>query len=322
MRSRGERRSSPSSFPVVEPRPVGYTAGGVNDQTILAGRSGARRVLRKKGQLPVLPVLILLIMVFSGIMAPWIAPHDPLVASLSDRNDPPAWFAEGSANYLLGTDHLGRDLLSRILHGARISLILAAVTLGVGGGFGILMGLISGWYGGWVDDIVMRLVDIVLAVPLILVALVVVVAIGQGLDIIVLVMAIGVWPRFARMVRGEVLRLKEMDYVAITRVYGASSWRIIFRHLFPGVINTVIVLATLQVGLIIILEATLSFLGVGIPPPTPAWGAMVADGRDRLVGAWWIATLPGVALLLTVLAMNLFGDWLRDTLDPMLRQVE
>ena len=161
---------------------------------------------------------------------------------------------------------------------------MAAVTLVVGGGLDILTGLLAGWYGRWVDDLVMRLVDIVLAVPLILIALVVVASIGQGLDIIVLVMAIGVWPRFARMVRGQVLRLKEMDYVATARVFGASGWRIMFKHLFPGVINTVIVLATLQVGLIIILEATLSFLAVGIPPPTPAWGAMVADGRDRLVG--------------------------------------
>ena len=287
---------------------------------ILARRSGTRRVLRKMGQLPVLPVLILSIMVFSAIMAPWVAPHDPLTASLRARNEPPAWFAEGSANYLLGTDHLGRDLLSRMLQGARISLILAAVTLGVGGGVGILMGLVSGWYGRWVDELVMRLVDIVLAVPLILIALVVVLTLGQGLVIIVLVMAIGVWPRFARMVRGEVLRLKTMDYVAIAQVSGASTWRILFRHLFPGVINTVIVLATLQVGQVILLEAALSFLAVGIPPPTPAWGAMVADGRDRLVGAWWIATLPGIAIMLTVMSLNLFGDWLRDTLDPILRQ--
>ena len=135
-------------------------------------------------------------------------------------------------------------------------------------------------------------------------------------------MAVGVWPRFARMVRGEVLKLKAMDYVAMAQVSGASTWRIMFKHLLPGVINTLIVLATLQVGMIIILEAMLSFLGVGVPPPTPAWGAMVADGRDRLVGAWWIATLPGMAILLTVLSLNLFGDWMRDTLDPTLRQLE
>ena len=185
-----------------------------------------------------------------------------------------------------------------------------------------MVGLVAGWFGHWVDDLLMRLVDTMMAVPLILVALVVVSAIGQGFAIIVLVMAIGVWPRFARMVRGEVLKLKAMDYVAMAQVSGASTWRIMFKHLLPGVINTLIVLATLQVGMIIILEAMLSFLGVGVPPPSPAWGAMVADGRDRLVGAWWISTCPGVAILLTVLSLNLFGDWLRDTLDPTLRQLE
>lgn len=284
--------------------------------------SRTREVLRKMGQLPLLPMLIMSVVVVCGITAPWLSPHDPLIASLSDRNQPPAWFDEGSTEFLLGTDHLGRDILSRMFHGARISLILAAVTLGVGAGFGTLMGLVAGWYGRWVDDLIMRLVDTMMAVPLILIALVVVAAVGPGLAIIVLVMALGVWPRFARMVRGEVLKLKAMDYVAMAQVSGASTWRIMFKHLLPGVINTLIVLATLQVGMIIILEAMLSFLGVGVPPPTPAWGAMVADGRDRLVGAWWIATLPGMAILLTVLSLNLFGDWMRDTLDPTLRQLE
>ena len=168
----------------------------------------------------------------------------------------------------------------------------------------------------------MRLVDIILALPLILVALVLVVAVGQSFEMIIAVLALWIWPRFARMVRGEVLQLKTLDYVALARVAGASTPRILFAHLFPGTINTVIVVATLQVGIVILVEATLSFLGAGVPPPDPAWGSMVADGRDRLVDAWWVATMPGVAILLTVMSLNLFGDWLRDRLDPRLRQME
>jgi len=230
--------------------------------------------------------------------------------------------AAGSTKYLLGTDQLGRDLLSRIIFGARISLIVAAITLVIGGGFGVFIGLMAGWYGGWVDEVLMRLVDIILAIPLILVALVLVVAVGQSFEMILAVLALWIWPRFARMVRGEVLQLKTLDYVALARVAGASTPRILIFHLFPGTINTLIVVATLQVGIVILVEATLSFLGAGVPPPDPAWGSMVADGRDRLVDAWWVATMPGVAILVTVMSLNLFGDWLRDKLDPKLRQME
>ena len=230
--------------------------------------------------------------------------------------------AGGSSKYFLGTDQLGRDILSRIIFGARISLIVAAITLGVGGGIGIIIGLLSGYYGGWVDELLMRLVDIILSLPLILVALVLVVAVGQSFEMIVAVLALWIWPRFARMVRGEVLQLKNLDYVSLARVAGASTPRILFVHLFPGTINTVIVVATLQVGIVILVEATLSFLGAGVPPPDPAWGSMVADGRNYLVDAWWVATMPGVAILVTVMSLNLFGDWLRDTLDPRLRQIE
>ena len=230
--------------------------------------------------------------------------------------------AAGSTKFLLGTDQLGRDILSRIIYGARISLIVAGVTLVFGGGFGVLIGLLSGWYGGWLDEVMMRLVDIILALPLILVALVLVVAVGQSFEVIIAVLALWIWPRFARMVRGEVLQLKTLDYVALARVAGASTPRILLMHLFPGTINTLIVVATLQVGIVILVEATLSFLGAGVPPPDPAWGSMVADGRNQLVDAWWVATMPGVAILITVLSLNLFGDWLRDTLDPKLRQME
>ena len=229
----------------------------------------------------------------------------------------------GSTKFLLGTDHLGRDVLSRVIYGARISILVSVVTLVVGGSIGVTMGLMAGWYGGIVDEFLMRLVDIKLAIPLILIALVLVITLGQSLWIIVTVLCLFIWPRFARQVRGEVLQLKNMDYVSLAKVSGASTARILFIHIFPGTINTLIVVATLQVGIVILLESTLSFLGAGVPPPTPAWGSMVADGRDKLAGGvWWISTFPGVAIMLTVMSLNWFGDWLRDTLDPRLRQLE
>ena len=334
----------------------------------IARISGALQTVRR---LPIIPMFLLGGVIFLGIFANLVAPHDPTDGNLRERLLPPVWGgprtaeklvvevpesgqllyqvtleeaqgqdpnvqmgdlivmetgsgtrAAGSTKFLLGTDVLGRDILSRIIFGARISLIVAAVTLGVGGGIGVAVGLLSGYYGGWMDELLMRLVDIILSLPLILVALVLVVAIGQSFEMIIVVLALWIWPRFARMVRGEVLQLKTLDYVALARVAGASTTRILFVHLFPGTINTLIVVATLQVGIVILVEATLSFLGAGVPPPDPAWGSMVADGRDRLVDAWWVATMPGVAILITVMSLNLFGDWLRDTLDPKLRQME
>jgi peptide/nickel transport system permease protein len=236
----------------------------------------------------------------------------------------------GIGTFPLGTDPQGRDLLSRIIWGARISLIVAAVTLIVGGTVGVALGLISGYFGGWVDEIIMRIVDIVLALPLVLVALVLVVAVGEfhipflpqkEVHLIASVLSLFIWVRFARQVRGEVLRLKTMDYVSLARISGCSTMRILAAHLLPGVLNTVIVVATLQVSVVILLESILSFLGAGVPPPTPAWGSMVSEGRNFLRTAWWVSTMPGVALLLTVLAFNLLGDWIRDALDPRLRNI-
>ncbi len=295
------------------------------DATLVIQQPAApARIARKLWQLrrwPLIPMFFLAVFVITGIFAPLIAPHDPERGGLRDRNLPPAWEAGGSSEFLLGTDHLGRDMLSRVIFGARISLAVAGVTLGVGMVIGVASGLIAGWYGGWLDEFLMRIVDIKLAIPTILLALVLVLALGQSFLIIVAILAIAVWPRFARNVRGEVLQLKTMDFVALAKVAGASTPRILFMHIFPGVINTLIVLATLEVGIVILLESTLSFLGAGVPPPTPAWGSMVSDGRDRLAVAWWISTMPGLAIMLVVLSMNLFGDWLRDRLDPRLRQL-
>ena len=289
---------------------------------ILAMRLGTRQALRRMGQLPILSVLVLSIVVFSAIMAPWIAPHEPQISRPQDRLEPPVWMDGGSAKYLLGTDHQGRDLFSRLLYGARVSLIVAGATFGLGGTVGVLLGLLAGWYGRWVDDLITRLVDTMLAVPGILIALAAVAVFGPSITLIVLVLAMGMFPQITRMVRGQVLSLKEMDYVAMAQVSGASTWRILYKHLFPGVINTVIILSTLQVGQVILSEAALSYLAVGVPPPTPAWGSMVADGRDKLNDAWWVATVPGFAILFTVVSLNMFGDWLRDALDPILRQAE
>ena len=266
----------------------------------------AAGMLRRSRRLPLLPLLIILLVLIAGIFADWAAPHDPRVGILSERNTPPAWTADGTSAHLLGTDQQGRDMLSRIIHGARVSLLVAAVTLVTGGTVGVVLGLLAGWYGGWVDEIIMRMVDILLALPLILVALVMVVSLGQSLSVILIVLAIWIWPRFARMVRGDVLHLRTMDYIALAKVSGASTFRILTVHLFPGVINTLIIVATLQVGIVILVESTLSFLGAGVPPPTPAWGSMVSEGRDKLALAWWISTLPGVAIMLTVMAFKPF----------------
>ena len=296
--------------------------GGDANPSTLVRRAWPARLIQDARKYPVLPILILAIVVVAGITAPWISPYDPERADLRIRMRPPAWVEGGSGGHLLGTDHIGRDMLTRTIHGARISLILALVTLGIGGAVGIALGLLAGWYGRWVDEVIMRLADVMLALPLILVALVFVVTVGQSFSIIVAVLALWIWPRFARMVRAESLKLRGMEYVSSALVSGASGPRIMAKHLFPGVMNTVIVLATLQVGIVILLEAILSFLGAGVPPPTPAWGSMVADGRDRIATAWWISTIPGLAITLTVLALNLFGDWLRDAFDPTLRQIE
>ena len=331
-----------------------------------APRVRAARLLKQLRRLPIVPTILLGIFIFTGITAPWIAPHNPTESVLKDRNLPPVWLssetgtktvvenltiegrasqitlrkarvlqpaaqlgdeievvtkAGGSTKYILGTDHLGRDVLSRVIHGARVSLIVASSVILVGITIGVTVGMLSGWYGGWVDEFFMRLVDIKLAIPTILLALVLVLALGQSFILIVGVLALTIWPRIARNVRGEVLSLKTADYVGLAKVAGASTPRILVVHILPGLINTLIVLTTLEIGIVILLEATLSFLGAGVPPPTPAWGSMVADGRDRLAAAWWISTIPGLAILVVVMAANIFGDWLRDTLDPRLRQL-
>ena len=274
------------------------------------------------GRYPIIPLLILAGLLFvPAIFADVIAPHDPVKINLSDRLQPPAWLEGGSFTYFLGTDRQGFDILSRIVHGARISLAISLLAIALGGGVGTLLGLIAAYRGGWVDTLIMRIVDIKLAFPSILLALVLVAVMGGGFTTVVLVIALLLWARFARMVRGEALSIKEQDFIARAQVAGASPMRIMMRHIFPNVVNTVVVLATLEIGHVIILESTLSFLGAGLQQPTPAWGLMVADGRTLIVSAWWLFFFPTLAIILTVLAMNLLGDWLRDRLDPKLRNI-
>jgi len=227
----------------------------------------------------------------------------------------------GSGKYLLGTDKVGRDILSRIIYGSRVSIVVAGIAILVAGSIGTILGITAGYSGGWTDAIVMRLVDISLSIPIVLLALVLVIVVGPSFTTIIAVLVILLWAHYARMARGETLSVKVRDFVARARVAGASHTRIMIHHIVPNVFNSLIVLATLQLGLVIVVEATLSFLGAGIPRPTPAWGLMVADGRELIISHWWVAFFPGLAIMLVCLSMNLLGDWLRDKLDPKQRQV-
>jgi len=277
---------------------------------------------QKVKRYPLIPLAILLfVLVIPAIFAPWVAPHDAFLGSLSDRLQPPVWQSGGSSEHLLGTDKLGRDMLSRIIYGARVSLTVSLIAIFVGGIIGTVLGLISGYFGGRTDSVIMRLVDISLALPTILLALVLVAAVGPSFGTVITVLIVLLWARYARLVRGETLAIKELDFIARARVAGASATRIMFKYLFPNVVNSLIVLATLQVGYVILLESSLSFLGAGLPRAEPAWGVMVADGRELIVTAWWVSMFPGIAIMLTVLALNLLGDWLRDHLDPKLRNL-
>ena len=271
--------------------------------------------------LPWIPLIIIGGMVFAAVFAPILAPYSPTKQTLRDKLLPPAWQEGGTTEHLLGTDILGRDILSRLIHGARVSLIVATTAVLSGGLIGGVRGVISGYVGGKVDTMIMRAVDATLAFPTILFALLLAVTMGQGLRTVVLAVTLILWDRFARVTRGEVLSLKTSDYISLALIHGCSSFRIMAIHIMPNVFNTFMVMLTLHVGLVILTEASLSFLGAGIPPPTPSWGQMVADGRAKVATAWWISIIPGVAITMVVIAFNLFGDWLRDRLDPKLRQL-
>jgi peptide/nickel transport system permease protein len=262
-------------------------------------------------------------LVLTAVFADILAPYDPTLPLSGARVfQPPFWMDGGGTNALLGTDFQGRDVLSRLIYGARVSLLVGVTGTAVAGGVGLLLGIVAGYIGGWVDQVVMRVTDAWLALPFLMFAIFLAALMGAGVWNIVVVFGLVYWTRYARVIRGEVLSLREREFIRLAQVAGVSTPKIILRHILPNVLNTWMVLASLTVGVVIVTEASLSFLGVGVPPPTPAWGLMLAEARSTLmVGYWWLTVLPGVCISAVVLAANLFGDWLRVKLDPQRRDL-
>lgn len=259
---------------------------------------------------------IVVLIAFAGlaVFAPTLSPHDPEAPRLSARLEGPT--LGGEESYLLGTDALGRDIFSRVLFGARVTLAVGLLAIASGALLGLVVGVIAGYLGGWVDGVFMRIVDGALAFPSVLIALLLAVAMGAGMRTVTIAIVLVTWSRFARVIRGEVLRVRESDYIMLARLRGCSARRVMWAHVLPNVLPVAVVVAAVELGFVITLEASLSFLGAGIPPPTPSWGQMVGEGRTFIASAWWIAVFPGVAIVIVVLAFNRLGDWVREVLDP------
>jgi peptide/nickel transport system permease protein len=281
-------------------------------------RRAWRSMVRAKW--PLVAVVILLLVAVAAIIGPWLAPLDPNRQNIILRLAPPLAEGRRGAIFWLGTDGLGRDVFSRLLYGARVSLLVGICSILVGGTIGVVAGLVSGYFGGWIDDVVMRLGDIQLAFPFILLAVLFLVVLGPGLLNIIIVLGIGQWVTYARIVRGQTLSLREKEYVEAARALGDSTMSVIFRTILPNIIAPLTVIASFNVASVILSEASLSFLGLGVPVSVPTWGSMLADSRDQLMAnKWWLALFPGMAIVLTVLSFNILGDWLRDFLDPRLK---
>jgi peptide/nickel transport system permease protein len=263
-------------------------------------------------------LIVVLLFVLTAALAPLLAPHDPIAADIRKRLLPPFW-SSGNTEYLLGTDPIGRDVLSRIIYGSRISLLVGVVAVALRGSAGVLLGLAAGYYRGKLDSIIMRIGDIQLAVPPLILAVGIIAVLGRGLGNLLLVLGITGWMSYGRLVRGEVLSVREKEFVEAARAVGCEDWRIMFRHILPNVAHPVLVFASLDIAAMILVESTLSFLGLGVAPPVPSWGSMIADGRDYLATSWWVSVFPGAAILLTILGINLLADWLRERLDPKWR---
>jgi peptide/nickel transport system permease protein len=274
-------------------------------------------------ELPILPLLILVPFALAALFADFVAPYDPTEPVQGAKMFvPPFWMDGGSTATLLGTDFQGRDSLSRLIHGARVSLIVGLMGTVVAGGLGTAFGILSGYLGGWWDQAIMRLTDAWLALPALVFAIFLATVVGPSMWNIVIILGLVYWTRYARVIRGEVLSLREREYVQLAEIAGASRLRVILRHILPNVLNTAMVLASLTIGVVIIAEASLSFLGVGVPPPEPAWGLMLSEARSTLMaGKWWLTVFPGACILLVVLATQLLGDWLRIRLDPQQRNL-
>lgn len=272
----------------------------------------------RRSQFVLVALLLFLALLFVAVAAPWVAPYDPAHAELLSRLQPPGFQNDEGKRFLLGTDTLGRDMLSRLIYGARISLTVGLTTVTISGILGVTLGLAAGFYGGALDAVLMRLADIQLAFPNILLYIAVLAVLGPGLEKVIVILGITGWVVFARVTRGEVLSIRENEYVMAARAIGCSDRRILFRHILPNSIPAIIVIASFAVANNIIIEASLSFLGLGVPSSIPSWGAMLAESRDYLRDAWWAVTLPGLAIMITVLTINTIGDWFRDLLDPQL----
>ncbi len=285
------------------------------------GKRLVRRALRnlRRRKLSLLGLTVVLGVILCAIFAPLLAPHDPTTTDVANALLPPFWMEGANPAYPLGTDHLGRDLLSRLIYGSQVSLLVGLSAVVIAGGLGTLAGLVSGYHGGWVDDVLGRLGDIQLAFPFTLLALAVMAVMGTGLWKTIVVLGVAGWVIYARVVRSEVLSLREKDFVLASRALGNRDFTTIRRHVLPNVVGTLIVLSTLEVPRVIIAESALTFLGLGIPPSVVTWGGMLSDARNYIYTHWWVATFPGLALQITVLGLNLVGDWLRDTLDPRLK---
>ena len=276
-----------------------------------------RRLVRRRTAL--FGMLVVLGVMLAAVLAPVVSPFDPLEQDIGQRLREPGWQDAQGRLHPLGTDHLGRDILARIVFGSRIALVVGLAAVAISGVLGMLIGLIAGYFGGRVDDFLMRLADIQLAFPFILLAIAVIGVLGPSLQNIIIVIGVSSWVVYARVVRGEVLSIREREYVQAAIALGSQHWRVLRHHVLPNTLTPWLVVATLDMARVIVIESALSFLGLGVQPPTPTWGGMLADGRVYLSTAWWLATFPGLAILITVLGINLFGDGLRDTLDPRLK---
>jgi peptide/nickel transport system permease protein len=285
--------------------------------------SVGRRALRLARDLPLVPLAILVPSVLIAVFANFIAPYDPTEPIPGAKIfEPPFWMASGSTHTILGTDFQSRDVLSRLIFGARVSLIVGVIGTICAGGIGTTLGILSGYLGGWVDQVIMRVTDAWLALPALVFAIFLATVVGPSMWNIIIILGLVYWTRYTRVIRGEVLSLRERQFVKLAEIAGGSRTRVILRHILPNVMNSAMVLASLTIGVVIIAEASLSFLGIGVPAPQPAWGSMLADGRSMLmVGDWWLTVFPGVCILLVVLATQLLGDWLRIRLDPQLRNL-
>ncbi|MBS5909989.1 MAG: ABC transporter permease [Paenibacillus macerans] len=304
----------------MQPGPLqeGPEVAGLDPERKRAGfRFFLKRLLRSKTG--TVGAVLVLIVCLTALLAPLLAGHDPAAVDPLNRLKPPMWLEGGTKEHWLGTDNLGRDMWSRIVYGSRVSLIVGIGAVLVSGAIGAVLGLVSGFYGKWIDAVIMRVADGFMAIPTILFMLVVMAVVGPGLTTLIFVIGVTNWVSYTRVVRGEVLSIKERDFVKAAKAVGAKNGRIILKHILPNILSSFIVISGMNVATTIIMEASLSFLGLGIKPPDVSWGGMLSDGRQYVATSWWVATFPGLAITVTVLGVIFLGDWLRDVLDPRMK---